>query len=86
VTDDVAAARERAAKVFAIYGQLPSYRAMLDKEGAEGPADVTIAGDEATVAAEVRRLADAGTTDFAGAVIGSAEERSRTLDVLTDLL
>jgi hypothetical protein len=47
---------------------------------------VTIAGDEATVAAEVRRLADAGTTDFAGAVIGSAEERSRTLDVLTDLL
>ncbi|MGH9186331.1 MAG: TIGR03564 family F420-dependent LLM class oxidoreductase, partial [Acidimicrobiales bacterium] len=27
VTDDVAAARERAARVFAIYGQLPSYRA-----------------------------------------------------------
>ena len=34
VTDDVAAARERAAKVFAVYGQLPSYRAMLDREGA----------------------------------------------------
>ena len=36
VTDDVVAAHERAAKVFAVYGQLPSYRAMLDREGASG--------------------------------------------------
>ena len=38
VTADPAAARERAATTFAIYGQLPSYRAMLDREGvADGP-------------------------------------------------
>jgi len=36
--------------VFAIYGQLPSYRAMLDREGAAGPGDVAIVGDEDTVA------------------------------------
>jgi hypothetical protein len=59
---------------------------MLDKEGAEGPADVAIAGDEATVEAEVRRLADSGTTDFAAAVFGSSEERGRTIDVLAGLL
>jgi F420-dependent oxidoreductase-like protein len=86
VTDDPDGARQRAAQLFSIYGQLPSYRAMLDKEGAEGPADVAIAGNEATVAAEVRRMADAGATDFAAAVFGSAEERTRTLDVLADLI
>jgi len=49
VTEDEEGARERAAKVFAIYGGLPSYRAMLDREGAAGPADVVVAGDEAAV-------------------------------------
>ena len=49
VTDDVAAAREKAAEVFSIYGHLPSYRAMLDREGAAGPADVAIVGSEAEV-------------------------------------
>jgi alkanesulfonate monooxygenase SsuD/methylene tetrahydromethanopterin reductase-like flavin-dependent oxidoreductase (luciferase family) len=34
VTKDVDSARARAAQVFAVYGQLPSYRAMLDHEGA----------------------------------------------------
>jgi F420-dependent oxidoreductase-like protein len=86
VTDDPGAAREQAARTFAIYGQLPSYRAMLDKEGAGGPADVAIAGDAAAVTAEVRRLADAGATDFAGAVFGSPEERARTIDVLAALV
>src|SRR5580692_9863771 len=33
VTDDADAARSAAATEFVIYGQLPSYRAMLDKEG-----------------------------------------------------
>src|ERR1017187_9360740 len=51
VTDDPDGAGARAAKVFEIYGQLPSYRAMLDREGAEGPADVAIAGDESSVEA-----------------------------------
>ena len=37
VTADADAARERAAKDFQVYGFLPSYRAMLDREGAAGP-------------------------------------------------
>ncbi|MEZ5226517.1 MAG: LLM class flavin-dependent oxidoreductase [Acidimicrobiales bacterium] len=48
VTDDVDAARAQAAKTFEIYGQLPSCRAMLDREGCAGPADLAIIGDEAT--------------------------------------
>ena len=37
VTGDPAAARASADKELAIYGQLPSYRAMLDREGAGRP-------------------------------------------------
>ncbi len=37
VTDDVDAARKQAAEQFAMYGTLPSYRAMLDREGYAGP-------------------------------------------------
>mgnify|MGYP003335629764 CR=1 FL=1 len=64
VTDDPADARARAAQIFEVYGHLPSYRAMLDREGAAGPADVAIVGDEATVCAQIRALADCGVTDF----------------------
>jgi F420-dependent oxidoreductase-like protein len=84
VTANPDAAREQAANVFAIYGQLPSYRAMLDREGAEGPADVAIVGDEGTVVKEIQRVMDAGATDFVAAVFGSREEQARTLDVLTE--
>jgi len=71
-----------------IYGTLPSYRAMLDKEGAAGPADVAILGDEETVRAGIQRYADAGVTDFhaavGGAITGQGDQR--TLDVLKSFL
>jgi F420-dependent oxidoreductase-like protein len=79
------AARQQAAKVFEVYGQLPSYRAMLDREGVEGPADIAIVGSEAEIEAGVRRLADAGVTDFNAAVFGEREERDRTSEVLAQL-
>jgi len=72
-----------AAQVFSIYGQLPSYRAMLDKEGAAGPADVAIVGDEAALEAGIKSVESAGATDFVGAVFGgSPEERERTIEFL----
>jgi len=70
VTDDVAAAHERAAKVFAVYGQLPSYRAMLDREGASGAADIAIIGPADEVGERIAALADAGITDFAAVEFG----------------
>ena len=86
VTDDEAAARERAASLFEIYGTLPSYRAMLDKEGAAGPSNVAIVGDEAAVQAQVERLEAVGTTDFVANVFGSSDERRRTRDLLRSLI
>ena len=87
VTDDAAAARERAAKTFEVYGFLPSYRAMLDREGAQGPADVAIVGTEAEVAAGIQRVADAGATDFAAAEFATGpDEKTRTRELLRSLL
>ena len=83
ITRHVDKARESAARQFQIYGTLPSYRAMLDREGAAGPADVAIVGDESAVGAALERLRHAGTTDFLAipfAVEDDADafERTRT--------
>jgi len=86
VTSDIAAARERAARDFQVYGFLPSYRAMLDREGAEGPADVAIVGDAGTVEKQVHALADAGVTEFVASVYGSKEERAQTRALLKSML
>ena len=86
VTDDADAARARAATEFVVYGQLPSYRAMLDREGAAGPADVAIVGDEAAVRAGIERVAASGADDLVANLFGSADEKARTRKLLTTLL
>jgi 5,10-methylenetetrahydromethanopterin reductase len=85
VTSDTVAARENAAQTFEIYGTLPSYRAMLDREGAAGPADIAVVGNESEVRATIRRLSDVGATDFVANVFGSREERDHTYSVLSSL-
>ena len=88
ITKDPAAARRAAAQQFAIYGTLPSYRAMLDREGAEGPADVVVAGDESHVGAALAELERAGATDFLWApcpVEGDADAIPRTRAFLAKL-
>ncbi len=86
VTDDTDGAKARAAKVFEIYGHLPSYRAMLDREGAAGPADVAIVGDEDTVASQITALADCGVTDFVAGEFATGADRQRTRDLLKALI
>jgi 5,10-methylenetetrahydromethanopterin reductase len=79
VTDDVDGARAEAAEQFAMYGTLPSYRAMLDREGYAGPEDAAIIGDETTVRDRLGELASAGVDEFVGATFHSSPEvRART--------
>lgn len=85
VTNDPDGARQEAATTFEIYGGLPSYRAMLDAEGAAGPADVAIVGDEETVAAGVQAMADAGVTEFNASCYGDGPTISRTVELLKQL-
>jgi F420-dependent oxidoreductase-like protein len=80
LTTDVEKAKTVANQVFAIYGQLPSYRAMLDREGAANPADVGLYGDESALRAGLARLRDAGVTHFLASVFGpdaAALERTK---------
>jgi alkanesulfonate monooxygenase SsuD/methylene tetrahydromethanopterin reductase-like flavin-dependent oxidoreductase (luciferase family) len=87
VTSDKAAAAERAAKVFAVYGTLPSYRAMLDKEGAAGPADIAITGTIGEVQDRVAALAAIGVTDFAAVEFGATpDEIAQTREAMKGLL
>lgn len=66
-----------------MYGQLPSYRAMLDREGFAGPEDAVIIGDEASVGERLDGLRAAGVDEFVGVVFDrSAEVRARTRALL----
>jgi F420-dependent oxidoreductase-like protein len=87
VTSEAARARvaEQINAELAIYPTLPSYKAMLDKEGAQAPADVAFIGDEESVAASIEKLAAGGATDFVAAIVGDAEERRRALSLLSEL-
>ena len=62
---------------------LPSYRAMLDREGVSGPAELSMVGDEPTLRAAIARLRDAGVTDFNAAIFaGEGGGVEVTLDLL----
>jgi F420-dependent oxidoreductase-like protein len=82
VTDDPASARATANDLFAIYGTLPSYRAMLDREGADGPGDVAVVGTEDEVAEQISQLATGGATEFVAAPFANLE---RTTELLASL-
>lgn len=86
VTDDIDGVRAQAAQQFAVYGQLPSYRAMLDREGYAGPEDAAIIGDEDTVAQRIDELRAAGVDEFVGATFdASPEGKARTRALLRRL-
>ena len=74
-------------QVCAIYGQLPSYRAMLDTEGLDGPADLAIIGDESMCADRLDELAAADVTQFAASEFATDDEaRARTRAFFADRL
>ncbi len=83
VTDDEATSRAKAAEEFLYYGYLPSYRAMLDREGVEGPADVAIIGDANTVRAGIERIMEAGATEFVAVPFSN---RAATIEVLQSMM
>ena len=86
LTDDVAGARAKANEQFENYGRLPSYRAMLDKSGADGPGDVALLGDEASLRAQLAELRDSGVTSFAAwAFEDGSGSKARTREFLAAL-
>lgn len=85
VTNDVRAAREQAAQKYAVYAEMPSYRAMLDKAGFGGPEDYAIIGSEDQVREQISAYAAAGVTDFGIQIGGEHETRDRTAEFVAAL-
>lgn len=80
VTADINGARARAEQSMGRYGAIPAYRAALDHEGIEHPADLVAIGDEQLLADQVAAYAEAGATElvYTQTAIGSPEdERDR---------
>ena len=87
LTSDPDGARERVAASLAGYGSLPSYRAMLDREGAGGPGDLAILGDERALDAALDRLREAGVSDFSASIMPvDPDAAGRTLAYLISRL
>ncbi|WP_236788186.1 TIGR03564 family F420-dependent LLM class oxidoreductase [Amycolatopsis sp. GM8] len=80
VTNDPDGAREQFARQFEFVNSFPAYRAVLERDGSSGPADTLVAGPEEVVHREIRRFADAGTTDLLVAPYGDLR---RMVDVVT---
>ena len=68
LSDDSAAGRETINEAFRMYGQIPSYRATLDRGGASLPADVAVVGNAAAIERGINDYAEIGVTDFAAVV------------------
>jgi len=80
----VAAVRDEIAPKLANYDQRPVYRQILEMNGSKRSADVILVGRESEVRAQLDRYAEAGVTDFLGAVQAERpDEVARTYEVLT---
>jgi 5,10-methylenetetrahydromethanopterin reductase len=85
-TDDVDGARQIAARQFEVYGTLPSYRAMLDREGLAGPEDFAVIGNEASVRDQLEAMSAAGADDIICVEFGAGpDDAERTRACLASL-
>ncbi|HEX6417678.1 MAG TPA: TIGR03564 family F420-dependent LLM class oxidoreductase [Acidimicrobiales bacterium] len=75
VTDDEDAAREAAARQFAVYGTLPNYQRVLAAGGLTSPAEAAVVGDEDGVAGALEALVAAGATDVWAAPFPVGDDR-----------
>jgi alkanesulfonate monooxygenase SsuD/methylene tetrahydromethanopterin reductase-like flavin-dependent oxidoreductase (luciferase family) len=55
---------------------------MLDREGADGPADVGIFGTREQVLEQLHALAEAGATEFSASMAGNPGDRDATYEAL----
>ncbi|MFP6641150.1 MAG: TIGR03564 family F420-dependent LLM class oxidoreductase [Myxococcota bacterium] len=86
VTDDPERARAFAAKRLMVYGQLPAYQAMLEREGVSGPEGILAVGSEDEVRDRFFRYAEAGATDLrVSDLCASPEESERTRELLRQM-
>lgn len=79
--------RAKAYEQLGFYETIPSYRAVLDREGAAHAGDLALVGSPEEVADGLRRYADAGATEIVLAPAGpaSADDQRRTFELIGKL-
>jgi F420-dependent oxidoreductase-like protein len=85
VTGDPDGLRDILNQTYGAAGDMPSYRAVLDREGLDNIGETAIVGDENVVRKEIQRFADAGAAELIAIPFGSDAEQRRTVAVLGDL-
>jgi len=84
VTDDPDAIRSKISKGLAMYGQLPSYKAMFEREGVDQPGDLALVGGASEVEDALAGLAEAGVTDYAASIFATnSQEHIQTRELLS---
>ncbi len=65
VTDDEQRVRALISRTLTMYAELPSYKAMFEREGVAEPGDLALVGSASRVSELIAELAEAGVTDYA---------------------
>ena len=86
ITSDPDMAEEYAKRDFGFYGDLPSYRAMLEREGLANSWDIALSGSFEEVAEGLQKYSDSGGTQVVAAVYGPDEAREQTVSELAKLM
>ncbi|MFP6563329.1 MAG: TIGR03564 family F420-dependent LLM class oxidoreductase [Myxococcota bacterium] len=86
LTDDAPRARRHAAPQLAVYGMLPAYRAMLEREGAAAPEALLVAGSEDAIRERLAGYKEGGATDLrVSEMCPDEDEAEATRDLLVRL-
>lgn len=85
LSKDAASGRDIINKTYQVYGQIPSYRATLDRGGAATPADVAVIGGEEELETGIRAFEAVGVTDFVAAIPRDAPGAEGTAELLAGL-
>ena len=87
VTDDVDRVRAAAQDALAFYERIPSYRAVMEREGVAHAVDLAAIGDARHVSAVLRRYFDAGATELSvtQSALGGPQDQQRTWELVAAL-
>jgi F420-dependent oxidoreductase-like protein len=83
VTDDEQRVRALISRTLTRYAELPSYKAMFEREGVVEPGDLALIGSASRVSELIAELAEAGVTDYAASEFTTnQQEREQTRELL----
>jgi len=83
--DDPDAIVPRARDFTRFHAMLPEYQQVIEREGLDHPADMSLIGGHDAIRRGIERLRDAGATEFGAALFGDREEELRTIRVLGEV-